>query len=176
MVGCRLSRSQDFMKAFTKLFRSGLLLLAAATTCHAQGAPDDFLDGLGLARLKSYSSHRASSQNRYVASNDDSKRILPGETLVMAEVSGAGMITHIWATIANNEFGWPRLLRLRVYYDGHKTPSVDTPLGDFFGVAHGSERNLNSIMIHDSSPVSYDSGDYHGCLDAALARAQQLLA
>lgn len=139
------------MKAFTKLFRSGLLLLAAATTCHAQGAPDDFLDGLGLARLKSYSSHRASSQNRYVASNDDSKRILPGETLVMAEVSGAGMITHIWATIANNEFGWPRLLRLRVYYDGHKTPSVDTPLGDFFGVAHGSERNLNSIMIHDSS-------------------------
>ncbi len=139
------------MKAFTKLFRSGLLLLAASTTCHAQGAPDDFLDGLGLARLKSYSSHRASSQNRYVASNDDSKRILPGETLVMAEVSGAGMITHIWATIANNEFGWPRLLRLRVYYDGHKTPSVDTPLGDFFGVAHGSERNLNSIMIHDSS-------------------------
>jgi len=139
------------MKAFTKLFRSGLLLLSAATTCHAQGAPDDFLDGLGLARLKSYSSHRASSQNRYVASNDDSKRILPGETLVMAEVSGAGMITHIWATIANNEFGWPRLLRLRVYYDGHKTPSVDTPLGDFFGVAHGSERNLNSIMIHDSS-------------------------
>ena len=139
------------MKAFTKLFRSGLLLLVAATTCHAQGAPDDFLDGLGLARLKRYSSHRASSQNRYVASNDDSKRILPGETLVMAEVSGAGMITHIWATIANNEFGWPRLLRLRVYYDGHKTPSVDTPLGDFFGVAHGSERNLNSIMIHDSS-------------------------
>lgn len=139
------------MKAFTKLFRSGLLLLAAATTSHAQGAPDDFLDGLGLARLKSYSSHRASSQNRYVASNDDSKRILPGETLVMAEVSGAGMITHIWATIANNEFGWPRLLRLRVYYDGHKTPSVDTPLGDYFGVAHGSERNLNSIMIHDSS-------------------------
>jgi len=139
------------MKAFTKLFRSGLLVLAAATTSHGQGAPDDFLDGLGLARLKSYSSHRASSQNRYVASNDDSKRILPGETLVMAEVSGAGMITHIWATIANNEFGWPRLLRLRVYYDGHKTPSVDTPLGDFFGVAHGSERNLNSILIHDSS-------------------------
>jgi len=139
------------MKAFAKLFCCGLLLLDAATSCHAQSAPDDFLDGLGLARLKSYSSHRASSQNRNVASNDDSKRILPGETLVMAEVSGAGMITHIWATIANNEFGWPRLLRLRVYYDGHKTPSVDTPFGDFFGVAHGSERNLNSIMIHDSS-------------------------
>ncbi len=139
------------MKAFMTFLCGFLLLLLAATTCLAQSAADDFLDGLGLARLKSYSSHRVSSGNRYVASNDDSKRILPGETLVMADVSGAGMITHIWVTVANNEFGWPRLLRLRVYYDGHKTPSVDTPLGDFFGVAHGSERDLNSIMVHDSS-------------------------
>ena len=128
-----------------------VLLLSSVPTCSAQVASDDFLDGLGLARLKSYSSARVSSGNRYIASNDDSKRILPGETLVMAEVPGAGMITHIWVTVANNEFGWPRLLRLRVYYDGHKTPSVDAPLGDFFGVAHGSERDLNSIMIHDSS-------------------------
>src|SRR5262245_57293976 len=136
------------MKACLRLFYGAAFLLLATTTGHAQGAPEDLLDGLGLARLKSYSSHRASSQNRYIASNDDSKRILPGETFVMADVSGAGMITHIWVTIANNEFGWPRLLRLRVYYDGHKTPSVDAPLGDFFGVAHGSELNLNSLMVH----------------------------
>ena len=61
------------------------------------------------------------------------------------------MVTHIWLTVADNEFAWPRLLRLRVYYDGHKTPSVDAPLGDFFGVGHGSERNVNSNMVHDSS-------------------------
>ena len=128
-----------------------MLALLGAAVCHAQSAREDFLDDLGLARLKNYSSHRVSSGNRYTASNDDSKRVLPGETLVMADVSGAGLITHIWVTIANNEFGWPRLLRLRIYYDEHKTPSVDAPLGDFFGVAHGSERNLNSIMIHDSS-------------------------
>ena len=128
-----------------------VLLLFIAATCSAQGGAGDFLDGLGLARLKSYSSARVSSGNRYIGSNDDSKRILPGETLIMADVPEAGMITHIWVTVANNEFGWPRLLRLRVYYDGHKTPSVDTPLGDFFGVAHGSERDLNSIMIRDSS-------------------------
>ena len=127
------------------------LLLLASSCVGAQIPADDFLDGLGLARLKSYSSHRVSSGNRNAASNDDSKRILPGETLVLADVSGAGMITHIWVTVANNEFAWPRLLRLRVYYDGHKTPSVDAPLGDFFGVSHGSERDLNSIMIHDSS-------------------------
>jgi hypothetical protein len=139
------------MRTSLKLFGSAAILFLASAPSFAQSAPDDFLDSLGLARLKTYSSHRVSSGNRYIASNDDSKRILPGETLVMADLSGAGMITHIWVTIANNEFGWPRLLRLRVYYDGHKTPSVDAPLGDFFGVAHGSERDLNSIMIHDSS-------------------------
>ena len=108
-------------------------------------------DPLDLPRMKSYSSARASSGNRFVASNDDSKRIMPGETLEMASLQGAGMVTHIWLTVADNEFAWPRLLRLRVYYDGYKTPSVDTPLGDFFGVGHGSERNLDSTMIHDSS-------------------------
>jgi hypothetical protein len=61
------------------------------------------------------------------------------------------VVTHIWLTVADNEYGWPRLLRLRAYYDGKKTPSVDSPLGDFFGVGHGMERDLNSIMVEDSS-------------------------
>jgi hypothetical protein len=108
-------------------------------------------DALDLARMKSYSAARVSSSNRFVASNDDSKRILPGETLVMADLEGAGVVTHIWLTVADSEFAWPRLLRIRVYYDGHKTPSVDAPLGDFFAVGHGSERNVYSNMVRDSS-------------------------
>ncbi len=32
------------------------------------------------------------------------------------------MVTHMWITIADNEYGWPRLLRLRVYYDGSPDP------------------------------------------------------
>jgi Protein of unknown function (DUF2961)/HEAT repeats len=127
------------------------MLLFISGAAGAQTPANDFLDGLGLARLKNYSSYRVSSSNRYVLSNDDSKRIMPGETLVMANLTGAGMVTHIWLTIAQNEFGWPRLLRLRVYYDGHKTPSVDAPLGDFFAVGHGAERDVSSMIIRDSS-------------------------
>ena len=54
----------------------------------------------------------------------------------MADLSGPGMISYCYLafTIAENEFAWPRLVRFRVYYDGHKTPSVDAPLGDFFTV------------------------------------------
>ena len=126
-------------------------LLLASEVASAQGPESDFLNSLGLARLKNYSASRVSSDNRYMFSNDDSKRIMPGETLVMADLRGPGMVTHIWVTIADNEFAWPRLLRLRVYYDGKKTPSVDAPLGDFFGVGHGYEADLNSIMVRDSS-------------------------
>jgi hypothetical protein len=126
-------------------------LLLLLSNHFAFGQNEDFLDSLGLARMKHYTSHRISSGNRYVLSNDDSKRIMPGQTLTMADIQGAGMITHIWLTVAQNEFAWPRLVRIRVYYDGHKTPSVDAPLGDFFAVGHGAERDVNSMMVRDSS-------------------------
>ena len=104
-----------------------------------------------LTRPQHYSAQRVSSANRFVRSNDDSKRIMPGETFVMADLDGPGVVNHIWLTVADNEYAWPRLLRLRVYYDGKKTPSIDVPLGDFFGVGHGYERNLDSMPVRNSS-------------------------
>jgi hypothetical protein len=98
------------------------LLMLVSGVAGAQEPDNDLLDSLGLARLKNYVAGRVSSDNRYVFSNDDSKRIMPGETLVMANLEGPGMVTHIWVTVADNEYAWPRLLRLRVYYDGEKTP------------------------------------------------------
>src|SRR5580692_5851236 len=135
----------------TSVFLALFIVAIATAAASAQTPDNDFLDSLGLARLKNYSSHRVSSGNRYVLSNDDSKRIMPGETFVMADLTGPGMVSHIWVTVAQNEFGWPRLLRFRVYYDGLKTPSVDAPLGDFFAVGHGAERDVNSMMVRDSS-------------------------
>ncbi len=119
-------------------------IILAAASAAAQSLSD-------LPRLKNFSAHRVSSDNRFVGSNDDSKRIMPGETLVMADLRGPGVVNHIWLTVADNEYAWPRLVRLRVYYDGKKTPSVDVPLGDFFGVGHGYERDLDSLPIRDSS-------------------------
>jgi hypothetical protein len=120
-------------------------LLAILSSCtFAQDLAD-------LPRLKTFTAHRSSSENPFIGSNDDSKRIMPGETLVMADLSGPGVVTHIWLTVADNEYAWPRLVRLRVYYDGKKTPSVDVPLGDFFGVGHGYERQLDSLPVRDSS-------------------------
>lgn len=89
--------------AHLRLMVSGILLFACGAAI-AQAPDNDFLDSFGFARMKDYSSHRVSSGSRFVLSNDDSKRIMPGQTFVMADISGAGMITHLWLTIAQNEW------------------------------------------------------------------------
>jgi hypothetical protein len=108
-------------------------------------------DLLGLAQLKDWEARRSSSNSDNLDSNDDSKRPIPGETIVLADLGGPGVVTHVWLTVAANEYGWPRLLRLRVYYDGSPVPSVDAPVGDFFGVGHGFERPVKSLMVRASS-------------------------
>src|SRR5678815_65838 len=128
---------------------AGITVFGAAGAAQApDAAPFSLLD---LPRMKTFTAHRVSSNNRFVGSNDDSKRIMPGETYVMADLHGPGVVSHIWITVADNEYAWPRLVRLRVYYDGEKTPSVDVPIGDFFGVGHGYERDLDSMPVRVSS-------------------------
>ena len=126
---------------------SGLVAVFLASALGAQ-APVD------LSRLpepKDFRALRSSSNNPDPESNDDSKRPIPGETITLADLAGPGVVTHIWLTVAANEYGWPRLLRLRVYYDGSDVPSVDAPVGDFFAVGHGFERPVDSLVIRASS-------------------------
>ena len=135
------------MKPIAKL---PVALVLCSFCLFAQEAPS-LSDPLDLARFKNFTAWRVSSNNPNPASNDDSKRPIPGETAVLADLTGPGVVTHIWITIAANEYGWPRLLRLRAYYDGSNRASVDVPVGDFFGVGHGQERPVNSIMVRDAS-------------------------
>ena len=52
----------------------------------------------------------------------------PGATCVLADIQGQGAIKHIWIT-DNAKAG--RLLILRIYFDGQKTPAVETPFPIF---------------------------------------------
>lgn len=130
---------------------AALALLSAAAVGRAQPPAPGLPDPFRLLEPKGFTAHRSSSNNPDWSSNDDSKRPIPGETTVLADLEGPGIVTHLWVTIADNEYGWPRLLRLRVYYDGNATPSVDAPIGDFFAVGHGLERGVKSLMVRDSS-------------------------
>ena len=57
-----------------------------------------------------------------------SVRIKPGETFTMGEIQGEGMIQHIWMTPTGP---WRHFV-FRVYWDGEASPSIETPVGDFF--------------------------------------------
>ncbi|MEP6802768.1 MAG: DUF2961 domain-containing protein [Acidobacteriota bacterium] len=129
----------------------GLALFFAGRAASAQSPSAGPADPLAFAHVKDFDSFRASSGNPDPASNFDFQRMMPGETITLADLKGPGVITHVWLTIAASEFGWPRLLRLRAYYDGSDEPSVDSPVGDFFGVGHGYERPVNSMMVRDGS-------------------------
>lgn len=78
--------------------------------------------------------------------NVDAIRIAPGETATIADIQGAGIIRHIWIT-TNPKGPIGRMLIIRMYWDGQAAPSVEAPLGDFFGVGHGMDANVNSFPI-----------------------------
>ncbi|MFI5185219.1 MAG: glycoside hydrolase family 172 protein [Chitinophagales bacterium] len=69
--------------------------------------------------------------------------IKPNETYTIAEITGQGAIEHIWMTPTGN---W-RYSILRFYWDDEKEPSVEVPVGDFFGAGWGSYSHVNSLMV-----------------------------
>ena len=77
---------------------------------------------------------RISSYDQSGGNNDRFENIEPGETRTIAEIEGAGCINHIWITISPEA---PELNRsdiiLRMYWDGNEYPSVESPIGPFFG-------------------------------------------
>ncbi|MDX2429443.1 MAG: DUF2961 domain-containing protein [Bacteroides sp.] len=69
--------------------------------------------------------------------------IEPGETFTMAEIEGPGCVQHIWLTPTGD---W-RFYVLRFYWDDEEEPSVEVPVGDFFGMGWGEYAHLNSLAV-----------------------------
>ena len=85
--------------------------------------------------------------------NADFVIIAPGESRVLCDMKGAGCITHIWTTIGYDETQSshvPRKAVLRMYWDEEASPSVEAPIGDFFGMGHGITRNFVSEPLQMS--------------------------
>lgn len=90
-------------------------------------------------QLREYTNQRISSYDT-TGANDDGNwkdKIQPGETRTIGDVTGPGIIKHIWITIASNEHYHLKKIVLRMYWDGESNPSVETPIGDFFGLGLG---------------------------------------
>jgi len=70
--------------------------------------------------------------------------IEPKETVTLAEIDGPGAIQQIWLTV--HPTFWRRLV-IRFYWDGEETPSVETPLGDFFCNGWAVRCNVQSLPV-----------------------------
>jgi hypothetical protein len=120
-----------------------LFLLLCAGTAWAQNQ-----DSLrALTEPHDYVQKRVSSYDR-TGGNADYRTIAPGDTLTVLDEAGPGIITHVWFTLASDETYHLKKVVLRMYWDGEPTPSVETPLGDFFGLG------LGEYYVFEAAPLS----------------------
>ena len=96
---------------------------------------------------------RESSYDR-TGGNDDRYYIAPGETRTIFDFHGSAIINHIWMTHQNGDFieekNSLRKIIIRMYWDDSDAPSVEAPLGDFFGMGHGICKNFVSAPLQMS--------------------------
>ncbi len=128
---------------------AGLLGMNAASAAASlppgthEGVPEELFE---QARLRSYKTRRSSSWDR-TGGNDDAVRVEPGAAATLLDVTGAGVITHIWFTINSDDAHHLKNLVLRAWWDGEATPSVEVPIGDFFGLGLGEYFTYESALL-----------------------------
>jgi hypothetical protein len=99
-----------------------------------------------LFTLTSARTKRASSWDT-TGGNRDFIQIGAGETATLLDVKGPGCITHFYWTMINADPFDLRDAVLRMYWDGEGDPSVEVPLGDFFGAAHCRVPDFTSLLL-----------------------------
>jgi hypothetical protein len=114
----------------------------------------------GLTKIGRARTLRASSWNTS-GGNRDFWTIGPGETRVLAELEGPGSITHIWMTQRGR--GTYRDVVLKMYWDGERDPSVNSPLGDFFCLGHGIINSFQSLPFSASTTAEWACRRGGGC-------------
>src|SRR5258707_878289 len=103
------------------------------------------------ARGQSYKSLKQSSYDR-TGGNSDRWPIPAAGSYELFNASGPGVITHIWFTIAAPGVHHLKEIVLRGYWDGNDKPSIEAPIGDFFGL------NLGQYAIYQSAYLACSPG------------------
>ncbi len=144
---------------------------ALPPTAPAQGLADLATPHDGRSR-RATSAHRVNADGEYDPngeldpnSNWDNKNVPAGETKVLMEEAGPGVITHIWMTfLAPEPHSWAKNgsanhqeMLLRIYYDGSDKPGVEAPVGDFFANCFGKRSEVISV------PVVVEDADSYNC-------------
>jgi hypothetical protein len=135
----------------------------AAAPAALEAAPQETGAGGGANRIlpsytraQTYKSLKQSSYDR-TGGNRDSWNIAAGATHEVFNAQGPGVISHIWFTISARSSDHLKEIVLRAYWDGNEKPSVEAPVGDFFGL------NLNSYFNYESRYLACSPGRSLNC-------------
>jgi hypothetical protein len=84
--------------------------------------------------------------------NGDFLPVAPGQTVTLLDYKGAGIIRRFWVTIAPRaEMHVHSQAILRMYWDDEKDPSVECPIGAFFGEGFGQQKDYVSLPLDEMS-------------------------
>lgn len=141
-------------------------VLALASSASGAGMPSTTVDD--LYRMSDAETRWISPENPTGAKGAGGKAnrgakgaafivVKPGETAVLADIQGAGIIHRMWlsGTIPRNP-EQRRLVRLEMYWDGTAKPAVACPIGDFFGVGLGLAVPFESALFSNPEGRSFN--------------------
>ena len=109
-------------------------LLLHLTSCNT-GYRTDIQHLLSPAALPYLKNSKLIQVSSYDSSggNNDRISIAPGKKVTIFDAEGPGMIVRMWFAIDSKDPYFLRRIVIRVYWDDESKPSVEAPIGDFFG-------------------------------------------
>jgi len=143
-----------------------VLALLASSFSLGQTKVSDLFDISKLPYLKDSKLIQISS-NDTTGGNADYVTIKKDQTAVLADIKGAGVISRIWVTIGSSDKYFLRRILLRMYWDGETTPSVEVPVGDFFGTGF-------EYTHYTSALVGMSSGGYYSYFPMPFAKGARI--
>src|SRR5665213_3988204 len=133
------------------LWIAAAALLAAPAPSRAQSDSSFSSPLSGLASPKAGAAMHEGSWDRKRL-NDDALHVKPGQTVTLFTHEGAGTVHRFWVTLAPREsVAVLSQAILRMYWDGDTNPSVECPIGAFFGVGFGEQKDYISLPLNEIS-------------------------
>lgn len=140
-----------------KLHGALLLAICALLVCSAPVKGETMDRESLLADMfipKDYEFDRVASLN---PAGPDGKDVMqPGEIREIANIEGPGIISHIWFTLSRATDYVLKDCVLRIYWDDEEEPSVECPIGEFFGLGHGRYYSFHSIPFEVGNARGYN--------------------
>ncbi len=83
--------------------------------------------------------------------------IKAGESKVLFDVKGSGIIHRMWITIDDKSPEMLRSLKIEMFWDGADKAAVVAPFGDFFGVGLGRMTSFENELFSNPEGKSFNS-------------------